>query len=432
MSKARKFMLISMLLFGSIPSLLQSQLPFMDDNGVARELILDGKFKSVQIYREGWPMSYPVIKQRNDVPLILEFDELADQASDLSYKVLHCNADWTFSGLSEQEYLEGYMENQIRDYRTSFNTYFNYTHYRLQLPNKDLSFKLSGNYIVIVYRGYNESEVVLTRRFMITENIISIEGRAKIPELNMYAGCCQEVDFTVVHAGYPINDPFSESSVHIYQNGIWDLGIHDLKPFRVEQGRLIYDHQEENIFMGGNEFRLFDTKNTRTPTYYVQSIDYVSPYFHFTLKPDKPNKAHLYFAKDDINGRFFIESEDGSEPAVDADYVFVHFQLDMPLPLYDGNVYIAGALTGWQFTEENRMNYDPEKGAYLQTLLLKQGVYNYRYVFVPDNASSIDISAIEGSHFETQNEYLILFYHRVPGERYDRLIGHQVVHSNQQ
>ncbi len=51
---------------------------------------------------------------------------------------------------------------------------------------------------------------------------------------------------------------------------------------------------------------------------------------------------------------------------MDADYVFVHFRLDMPFPL-DGSVFIAGALTNWQFNDLNRMEYDPEEGAYTKT-----------------------------------------------------------------
>lgn len=33
----------------------------------------------------------------------------------------------------------------------------------------------------------------------------------------------------------------------------------------------------------------------------------------------------------------------------------------------------------------------------------------------------------EGNFYETENEYLILVYHRAFGERYDRLIGMQQV-----
>ena len=403
---------------------------YVDDQGKLHEMVLDHSVKTVQLYREGWPMSYPVVRLSEDVPLVLEFDDLSEEQPDFMYKIIHCNADWTPSDLSKQEYLEGYPENEIRDGVPSFNTYYNYLHYRLQIPNEDVRPTLSGNYLLLVYRDGNPEDVVFTKRFMLTEGRVSIEATAHIPVLNQYKGCCQEVDFTVQHSGITIDDPFSETRAVIYQNGLWDLGIDALQPYMVNPGELVYDYHEENIFSGGNEFRFFDTKNTRTPTYYVQRIDFVDPYFHFELKPDKPRSPDNYFSGEDINGRYAIEAEGSHDAGVDADYVFVHFRLDMSFPL-DGAVYIAGALTNWQFDDLSHMEYNAEEQAYKKSLLLKQGVYNYRYLFLPAFSEQFDIGEIEGSHSETGNEYLILFYHRPPGTRYDRLMGHQVVHSNQ-
>jgi len=409
---------------------VHSQNSFVDTDGKLREMVLNPNIKTVQLYREGWPLSYPVIKLLDDVPLVLEFDDLSREQPTISYKVFHCNADWTLSDLTEQEYLEGYPENEFRESVPSFNTYYSYLHYSLQIPNENTRLLVSGNYLLMVYRDRNPDDVVFTKRFMVTEGRVNIEATAGIPVLNHYKNCCHEVDFSVHHIGVNIDDPFNETRAVIYQNGLWDLGIEGLMPYMVNSGELIYDYQEENIFPGGNEFRFFDTKNTRIPTFYVERIDYVDPYFHFELKPDKPNPANNYFSKEDINGRYAIESEGGQDPGVDADYVFVHFRLNMPLQL-DGSVYIAGAITNWQFNDLNRMDYVPEESAYMKTLLLKQGVYNYRYLFLPAFSEQFDIAEIEGNHFETENEYLILFYHRPPGTRYDRLLGHQVVHSNQ-
>jgi len=370
-----------------------------------------------------------VVRLSGDVPLVLEFDDLSENQPAFMYRVMHCNADWTPSDLTEMEYLEGYPENEIRNSVPSFNTYYTYLHYRLQIPNEDTRLLLSGNYLLLVYRNGNPDDVIFTKRFMVTEGRVNIEASAHIPVLNQYKECCQEVDFTVNHSGVTIDDPFSETRAAIYQNGLWDLGIDALQPYMVNPGQLVYDYHEENIFPGGNEFRFFDTKNTRIPTYYVARIDFVDPTFHFELKPDRPQSPHNYFSQEDINGRYAIEAEGSHDAGVDADYVFVHFRLDMPLPL-DGAVYIAGALTNWQFDDLSRMEYNDREQAYMKSLLLKQGVYNYRYLFLPAFAEQFDLSEIEGSHFETGNEYLILFYHRPPGTRYDRLLGHQVVHSN--
>ncbi len=409
---------------------VHGQQPFEDTDGKLREMVIGPNIKTVQLYREGWPLSYPVMKIPEDVPLILEFDDLSKDQPTFNYKVLHCNADWTLSDLTEMEYLEGYPENEIPGGTPSFNTYYSYQHHTLSIPNENTRLLVSGNYLIVVYRDWGPEKVVFTKRFMVTEGTVNIEAKASIPVLNQYKECCHEVDLTVYHARVRIDDPFSETNAAIYQNGLWDVGIVGLQPYMVNPGELVYDYHEENIFPGGHEFRFFDTKNTRIPTYYVQRIDFVAPYFHFELKPDVPNPPHNYFSKEDINGRYAIESENSHDPAVDADYVFVHFSLKMPNPL-DGAVYITGALTNWQFNDLNRMEYVDEEGTYRKTLLLKQGVYNYRYLFLPAFSDQFDMAEIEGSHYETGNEYLILFYHRPPGTRYDRLLGHQVIHSNQ-
>ncbi len=400
-----------------------------DEKGVAREMVLDESIRTIQLYREGWITSYPIMTMDSDVPLVLEFDELTNEVNVFSYMVIHCDADWSQSDLYDQEYMVGFFENQIDDYATSFNTYYNYTHFKLTLPNNDIRFTRSGNYLLVVFRDYDQEQIVFTRRFMISQASVGIEAKANRPVLSMYRDDSHEIDITVNTTGYRIDDPFLETTLSIYQNGVWDYEIKGLKPLFVNPGELVYDYQQENVFNAGNEFRMFDTKNTMVRSFYVQNIDYISPYFHFELKADEANKAHLYFDREDINGRFFIESAEGSEPAVDADYVFVHFSLKMPLPLADGDVYIGGALSNWQFTESNKMKYDVGSSAYRGTLLLKQGIYNYRYMFLHNDRKSFDLSEIEGSHYETENEYLILFYHRGPGERYDKLVGHQVIHS---
>jgi len=425
-----KLIIILVLAVFSAPGLLaQSPEAVFDENGVARELVLDEQIRTIQLYREGWINSYPILTLQEQVPLVLEFDELSDNISVFSYMVLHCDADWRRSELTGQEYIQGYLENQVDDVEGSFNTYTNYHHYRLQLPNDNIRFTESGNYLLVVYRDYDPSQVVFTRRFLVSEAIVTIQADVHRPVLSIYRDNSHEVDVTVSHPGLRIDDPFRETALAIYQNGIWNYGITGLQPLFVNPGELVYDFQEENVFPAGNEFRMFNTRNTQVREYHIAAIDYLD-YFHFHLKTDEPNPAHLYFDRDDLNGKFFIEAANVREPSLEADYVFVHFTLGMPFPLAGGDVYIAGATTNWQFTGLNRMEYDTDVSAYRATLFLKQGIHNYRYVFVPDDSNVVDISEIEGSHYQTKNEYLVLFYHRGQGDRYDRLVGHQVVHSN--
>lgn len=58
---------------------------------------------------------------------------------------------------------------------------------------------------------------------------------------------------------------------------------------------------------------------------------------------------------------------------------------------------------------------------------MKFGVHNYQYVWLPMGEQRALTDAVEGNYFNTENEYLILVYHRRFGSRYDKLIGVQRV-----
>lgn len=410
---------------------LFSQEKAFDENGIAREMVLDENIKTIRLYRQGWINSYPIMTVSSNLPLILDFDELSEYENTFSYMFIHCDANWQQSGLYDQEYQEGYATNRINDYESSFNTYYNFVHYSLSVPNNDIRLTQSGNYLLIVFRDDDPEEIVFTRRFMISEAAVQINATAKRPILSEYRDNSHEIDVTIDHSNFKINDPYSESTLSIYQNGVWDYNVTGLKPLFINPDELIYDYQKENIFMAGNEYRMFSTKTSNVRGIHIQNIEYLPPYMHFELKTDEANPAYLYFEKEDLNGKLFIDNTNGDEADLDADYVYVHFNLKMPLRLDLGEVYIAGALTNWQFNELNKMLYNAEEGMYHGSLLLKQGIYNYRYMFLPNNSSKFDISELEGSHFETENEYLILFYYQGPGDRHDRLVGHQIIHSNE-
>ena len=88
-----------------------------------------------------------------------------------------------------------------------------------------------------------------------------------------------------------------------------------------------------------------------------------------------------------------------------------------------GKMYISGSLNDWAFDKNNLMTYNSERKEYECTMLLKQGWYNYEYVFLKDGESTGTSSLFEGSHYETENDYTVLIYYRNPRERYDRVIG---------
>ena len=61
---------------------------------------------------------------------------------------------------------------------------------------------------------------------------------------------------------------------------------------------------------------------------------------------------------------------------------------------------------------------------------MKQGVYDYQYLFVPNDATRGTTKYTEGNYYETENGYLIMVYHGPLGGRYDKLIGYSILQSN--
>ncbi|MFR9166425.1 MAG: hypothetical protein ACLVKO_09505 [Dysgonomonas sp.] len=118
---------------------------------------------------------------------------------------------------------------------------------------------------------------------------------------------------------------------------------------------------------------------------------------------------------------FFIRNAEGSDSDTDADYFFVHFTLEAEYPFIE-NVYLNGRFTGDRFDNSYLMKYDHTREEYNLTLMLKQGIYNYQYL-TSKGKGEYSTADVEGNYYETENEYQIYVYYRVPGARYDSLIG---------
>ncbi len=73
------------------------------------------------------------------------------------------------------------------------------------------------------------------------------------------------------------------------------------------------------------------------------------------------------------------------------------------------------------------MEYNFQEKVYELSVLLKQGYYNYQFVFLNTKDQSIDSGLIEGNFDETENNYIIYVYYRRPGTRYDRLLGFEKI-----
>lgn len=350
----------------------------------------------------------------------LEFDDLSYDQQEYTYKIEHYDYNWQPSGLISTEYINGYASDYIRDFENSFNTLQPYTYYKLQIPNDNTQIKLSGNYVISVLNIYDE--VLFSRPFIVYDSQVdvgvSVHRNRDIASLNSK----QSLQFTINHPNLLINNPSQEIKVAIYQNNDWNTVIKDLKPQFYRGSQLIYKYIDNISFWAGNEFLFFDTKQIRTANNNIARVT-LNDIFDTYLYLDEERLHKPYTLYPDINGNFVIRSVDGGETSTEADYTWVHFRLETFENIGQDNIYVYGNFNGWQLTEENKMSFDENLKIYTCKMLLKQGFYNYLYV-TANEEEKINNHAIEGSFFQTENDYTVLVYFRPFGSRYDQVIGY--------
>ncbi|MFT5723378.1 MAG: hypothetical protein ACI9JN_000488 [Bacteroidia bacterium] len=353
--------------------------------------------------------------------LRLKFDRLEATNEFYQYTFVHCTSNWKPSSLQKTEYLEGVTMGNIEDYKYSTNTFQQYVQYDLVFPNQDMALTKSGNYLLIVFRDFDESKIVLTRRFMVFENETSITGTVKPatnPSDRFYK---QEVDFEVDYKDYLIQNPFLDVHAVILQNNSWNNSILNLKPQFVNNNILQFNYENENLFNGVSEFRFFDIRSLRN---YSQNVakKFTDSLVNVVLKVGELRSSKAYVNWIDFNGKRVIQNTDGVNVTDNGDYTLVHFSLESPNKLMAGDVYVYGELSDWRLNERYKMTYMPERDAYYLAVKLKQSYYNYHYV-VPGENGKIEYAYTEGNHAETENDYMILLYHTDAFYGYDRLIG---------
>ena len=351
--------------------------------------------------------------------LLLQFDHLYGDYENYFVKFIHCNADWSISRLFPLDYLDDFNEFHIEEYEFSFNTKVPYIHYQFTLPN----FKKSGNYLLVVYRD-SESDLALTKRFMIYENKFGMMDEPRNKPTNKGARSNQQIQFSLNYTRGVIDNPYRNVKVTIRQNQRWDNAKKLLPPTFANEAAGTIDFRQfggENEFEAGNEFRFFDLRSLRYFGRNVQTVDLTKQIDIATLEPDKFRGSDGYGENKDLNGKFEIPHP------YESDYAFVEYFLELNEPL-NGKVYLASALTQWSRDEQFLLEYLAERKGYYGVFLLKQGFYNYQYLV--NGSTGLSANYIEGNHSETENEYDILVYYHSFREDIDLLYGYFTLSAN--
>jgi hypothetical protein len=380
--------------------------------------------RTLRVFPSGRWDSPPIIQLNSNEFVEINFDLLGPAPEYYTYRILHCNADWTLSSLAQSEYLDGLQNHPVDDYAHSFNTTMDYVNYRLSIPNENIHLKISGNYVVQIV-PQNDTQPILNACFSIVEPQTKIQMQASpITDKGVntkYQAIRFEIDY-----GSDIQSPVQDLKVFVLQNNRPDNQASLLKPLHIQNKKAIYDHSPALIFEAGNEYRSFEMTTTRYAGLNIETVAFFAPYYHTTLQPDVPRSNRSYLFNKDINGRIFIRNNDVEDPDIEADYQFVHFYLpcDKPFP---NKVYLLSEAFNQILDQRSQMEYSADDGGYLKSILLKEGYYNYLYVSRKNNTSPASASLVEGDYYQTENEYRLMIYARPVGARYDKLIGVQTI-----
>ncbi|MDX1909400.1 MAG: DUF5103 domain-containing protein [Bacteroidia bacterium] len=394
------------------------RLPLMPDH------IYQANIHSVQLYRPPLEATYPVIYLDARTSLYLEFDELLLESQpehEYYVDIISCDMNWQPSSLLPIDFYEGFTQDRIDIYQRSEFTKIPYVHYRYEFPQEHEYFKLSGNYLLKVFRAGNPEDLVLTRRFVVADRRVGLGLKYELSG-RMERQRLTDLSFEVSTRGLQVINPAQDLKIRVLQNFRWETAAVLTQPRWYGDETFEYVLRLPDAFVGGNEFRRHEITSLRLYSESVQLIEAREAITDVYLFPDEVRRKNTYGSRRDRNGTFQIFAQEWSDADVQADYVQNYFFLQSP-PLPDSpEVYLMGAFSDWQLRPAYRLDYNTLRQRYEGEVLLKQGIYDYTYAIKGPKGHPVE-TPLEGPHADSENFYTILVYYRGPTDRNDHLIG---------
>jgi len=403
---------------------------FNNAQALSPDSIYMSNIKTVRLFQNGDQLTQPIITLNGNERLELHFDDLDADVKNYYYTYQLCNYDWQPVMVGTFDYIKGFSQNRISDYRFSSVALTRYTHYRVTLPQNNSYLTKSGNYILKVYLNGDTSQVAFTKRMMVLNAKATIAAKVTQPFAPEFFHTHQKVQFNVDIKGLNSFNVSQEIKVVVLQNFRWDMAMADIKPAFIRGTTMEFNSETSGVFEGGKEWRWLDLRDFHLQSDRVLTADYNKNSTEIFLKPDFPLSGQRYVYYRDFNGRSIIEAIRGINPYFEGDYATVNFSFIPPngSAYTNKDIYLYGQLMNYEFSDRAKMVYNPQKGKYESSLLLKQGYYDYTYVAVDKDNPSIHQS-LDGNYYETENVYTILVYYRPFTGRSDELIGVSVINS---
>lgn len=391
---------------------------------IENEVLPPFNFKTISFLQNG-QNNIPIFRLGEQFQFV--FDDLYGNEANYFYTLTHCDYDWKPSQLAKAEYLNGFDDQRIQDYTNSLTTLQLYSHYRISFPNRFTQFRVSGNYIIKILD--DDKNVVFSKKFVLFEERVSVPMQIKRARNVALVEKKHNVEFSIRSANITFQSPLQNVKVMILQNGNFETAITNIKPQFTIGNDLIYKYDKETQFWAGNEFLFFENKDIRAANNSISRIDSKGGLYnaYLYLSQARNNAPYTYYP--DVNGNYIVKNIGRENNEIEADYSWIFFSLSAPNYYGKKSIFINGMFNNLVLGEENKMDYNGEKGIYEKALMIKQGFTNFQYV-IADSEGNIDQeNAIDGNFFQTENNYFVLVYYKENNQRYDRVIGRGIASS---
>ena len=387
--------------------------------------------KTVKLFQLNNQESLPIINLNSTDLLELHFDDMDGYVKNYYYTFTLCNADWQPADLSSFDYLKGYQQQRLNQYRPSSVAQTKYVHYQAMLPDRNCTPTKSGNYLLKVFLNGDTTQLAFTKRFYVLNSLANVGGRVMQPFDNDLARTHQKVQFSVDVTQLNAQNPTQQITTCIMQNNRTDNMQYNV-PIAFLRGNLLeYDGERGGIFEAGKEYRWVDLRSFRFQSERIFSIDKNVQPNNIMVKPDGPRLAQRYLYYKDYNGWMNILTTENVNNWWQTDYANVTFTFvpEGNQPYGSKDIYLIGELTDNKINNYSKLIYNAAKGVYEKTLYLKQGMYDYAYVSKNNTSKNTEATFTEGNYWETENDYTVFVYYRSYSERHDELVGITTINS---
>ena len=381
------------------------------------ELLPPDHIKSVLFYANEQTTALPIVPLNESITL--RFDDLNADDSAYYYTVERANAHWEKSDLFRADFMDGYDDIRIQDISYSVGTLQSYIHYKLELPNAQTRLTKSGNYVLKIWD--ETRNLVLQKRFVMVDEVTSLGVRVKRAQHINEIQTHQSVHLNLNTDGLNLRIPEQQLKIFVAQNQQWQTWRSAGKATYTLGNTMTFTYKPETLFAAGNEYHFFETQDIQggggNVAYVLRDSVFVS-----VLGPQWVRAGRPYTYAPDINGDFRINNFQGSNPHTESDYSMVVFSLFAEDFLFDAEHFVVGDFNQHIKNDKFKLHFNPETDRFEAKVLLKQGIYNYKFVSKDFEENSYD-NLISGNYWPTENTYWAFVYFRPLGARCDELIA---------